>query len=245
MFSSGTLDINLFKPKELHIPLKSKEGDVILKYLNLFLNEDVRSDYRALGNLYKTGMVLYGKHGTGKTTLMNYLGLKLVKEHNAIVIISKGNTDSFLHSWALAQEIRKVQDNLIVMIKDECEDLLNNENAMKERLDGNESIDNFIFMGATNYFNEIPKTISKRLSRIRWAIEIIGVQDKDVIRKMLSGAEAKLGRELFFDLEERVDSLVGSTVDEIKTHITDFVLNERFNQRVDKNGRPMKLKLKI
>ena len=100
-------------------------------------------------------------------------------------------------------------------------------------------------MGATNYFNEIPKTISKRLSRIRWAIEIIGVQDKDVIRKMLSGAEAKLGRELFFDLEERVDSLVGSTVDEIKTHITDFVLNERFNQRVDKNGRPMKLKLKI
>lgn len=219
----GILHTSKEECKETHDVFYTPENDLILNTINAFTKDGMREKINKLGFIHKLGVLLYGKQGTGKTSLMHSISLKLQKERDSIVFFcnSANNLKSAIN---LAISIRKIQDNLIIFIVDEFERFAKDaESEMKNFLDGQDSIDNMLFLAATNYLNKIPETLADRPSRFKVKQEFKGLSDKTTIKSILRNISEKINPTLFSEeeLEERANSQPSFTLDEIKNMALD------------------------
>lgn len=170
-------------------------------------------------------------HNTGKTSTLNYIADKMIEHHNAIVFTCN-NGDTLTGAISLGQMIREVQDNPILFIADEFERYAErNESEMKNFLDGNDSIENSLFMAATNYIDKVPDTLKDRPSRFRVVEEVKGIEDKKVMRQVLHSISEKIQPNLFTEeeLNTIVEDLDSSTIDQLKHICLDQVTNTLLN----------------
>ena len=147
--------------------------------------------------------------------------------------------DYISYCWEFVEKIRRIQDNLIVVILDEVDQhiynngsnnesivktiLDGNESIVKTILDGNSSIDNCIFLAATNYLDKIPEAIRNRPSRFKYVLDIEGIQNEseivDILLPMIGG--------LFehSEITEFALILKGETLDFIKQFALDKIMD--------------------
>ena len=87
-----------------------------------FFDCHVRRKIQSLNHLHKLGVLLYGREGCGKSTVVNYLINLAVSEHNAIVFFHP----SFAHSKVIdtISSIRTVQDNPVLIIFEELDAII-------------------------------------------------------------------------------------------------------------------------
>jgi len=105
---------------------------------------------------------------------------------------------------ALSKMIRDIQDNPIIFIADEFERYaVDYESEMKNFLDGNESINNMLFLAATNYIDRIPDTLKERPPRFRIVEEVVGIKDKAVMKEILMETSEKLQPSLMTEKRNR------------------------------------------
>lgn len=193
-----------------------------------FFNTDIKKKVNLLGYNHKLGLLLYGKAGTGKTSMLKKYFNSIVSEQNGIVF----NVIGFNHlttTWDFIRDIRKIQDNPIVVFIDEFEELVDpngpwkREGIFKKMSDGFDSIDNCFFMLATNYIDKIPETIKNRPSRVKYCIEVTGIECEKKINNFLKDSFNKV--DLVVDFEKDISGLKGSTLDELKQYVLDKIMN--------------------
>jgi SpoVK/Ycf46/Vps4 family AAA+-type ATPase len=225
-------------PKGLSVNLllnKSKENfnneisyffqDKIDFIINQFFNKNIKDKVNLLGYNHKLGILLYGKAGTGKTSMFKKYFIDIVKKENGLVF-NITNFWQFNHIWKFIQSIRDIQDNPIIIFMDEFEssfEIHNIEGELKTCMDGFSSIDNCLFMMATNYIDKIPKTIKDRKSRVKYSIEVKGIEDIEIIRKFLDDSFKKVEMKINFD--EDIEKLKGKTLDDIKQYVLDKIMD--------------------
>lgn len=218
---------------EIFKPFPNQKYSEILDTITKFLIPENKETVNQIGFVYKLNMLFFGKQGVGKTALMNFIANHLKEAYEAIVF-RVDNLASLEVTWDLATEIRKIQNNPIVFLLDEFEGycVSNQEAKIKNKLDGNRSIDYSIVLAATNYIDRVPLSIKNRKSRFRVSTEIDGITNKDIIRDIISDLIKKSNKP---DAMEDVDSLVDqlsseeATIDNIKNTVLDYVMNLKLN----------------
>ena len=152
------------------------------------------------------------------TELDHFIAKKMIIEKEAIVFFCD-TSNKLGTAMGLGRQIREIQTNPIIIIADEFERYAaNNEAAMKIFLDGKDSINNCLFLAATNYFNQVPDSLKNRPSRFKVVVEVKGITSKPLMRQMLSDISARVQPGLFSaeEIETIIKPLDKVTLDELK-----------------------------
>lgn len=199
--------------------------DKIKNIYSKFFLPEIKEKVNKLGYNHKAGILLYGKQGTGKTSMFKKYFLDAVKKHNVLVFDIKYSRAPEVW-WKFLQDIRVIQDNPIIVFFDEFEEYFIGiplETEIKKMLDGTESIDNSLFFMTTNYIDKVPETIKDRPSRVKYKIEVSGIQDEKLISQFLKQSFDKVDMKIDFDKE--VSKMKGWTIDELKQWVLDKVMD--------------------
>lgn len=172
-YSAGQTDKGelLIKPQPIVsdrlVAIPSREYDLVTSEITTFLRNETRDKYKELGFLYKRSFFLYGKPGTGKSCLVNRVAKEVI-EGGGIVLVNTnhpGTIQMFL------QEIRAISPGRVIMvILEEFDAAIKayRESEYLTMLDGQIQIDNVVFLGTTNYIENIPARLLRpgRFSRV-------------------------------------------------------------------------------
>lgn len=219
----GNINISKEKLPEIHSALKTKETELVLNTAQSFFCPDIREKVNTMGFTHKLGILLYGIYGSGKTSVLNFIADEFITNKEAVVLLCKDG-NSFGTAIALGKKIREIQENPLIFIADEFERFAESEESkMKSFLDGVDSIDNSLFLSATNYVEKVPDTIKDRPSRIRLLVEFKGIEDKEVMKSTLKEISDKLQPSLFSEeeIETAFDEISSITIDQIKSMCLD------------------------
>jgi len=199
-----------------------KEGvfQELINKFNIFFSEDYKKKFEEIGILRKLGVILYGPPGTGKTCTTTLVMQNLVTTRDAICL-SFSSATSLDWITKIIQEIREIQDNPIVVFIDEVEDFFhNNGSSVLPFLDGDESVKDLIFLGCTNYLEQIEDRIKNRKSRIKHLVEIKSLPFdvyKEYIQGKLKDIDAKTLSEFAYKCIEH-----GLVIDQVKNALIDW-----------------------
>lgn len=155
------------------------EGNIkeeVIKHLdNFFANKEI---YNERDIIYKTGILLHGSVGTGKTSLMNAISNRYALKIINIDMTSFANINTDM----LSSTINEDTDTYIIAIEeidcivknrenntDKEEDLVINK--LLKFLDSTNSPNNVIFIATTNYLDRLDEAI-KREGRFDLIIEV-------------------------------------------------------------------------
>jgi len=209
--------------------------DKIRNIYSKFFLPEIKEKVNKLGYNHKAGILLYGKQGTGKTSMFKKYFNDSVVKHKALVFDVK-ITEATGTWWKFLQDIRSIQDNPIIVFLDEFEEYFEGqyrqETEIKRMLDGTESIDNCLFFMTTNYIDKVPETVKDRPSRVKYKIEVSGIQDEKLISQFLKQSFDKI--EVVVDFEKEVPKMKGWTIDELKQWVLDKVMDIEPEQKETK-----------
>jgi SpoVK/Ycf46/Vps4 family AAA+-type ATPase len=203
---------------------KFQEVETLLK---AFHAKDTQTITKRLGFHNKTGILLYGKEGTGKTTILRHFYTECINNQDGLVFFLPGDDDyGFAQCWKTIKSIRAAQSNPIVIVLEEMDEMVERhylEAPLKLVMDGPDSINNVIFMGTTNYIEKIPNSLRSRPSRFKYSIEIPPIEDIKVITEIITSLLAE--SEHVDKIPKLANELVGETVDVIKHRCLDILIN--------------------
>lgn len=233
------LDPGLYSLKYLEHPhyrvkMETEEGGEILnihefpdkdrldKLFTAFFNKEIKEKIKGLGFYHKSGVLLYGKEGTGKSTIIKHYSLRAIKEHGALVFYINDRNYRISDSWEIISKIRKVQSNPIIIIFEELDVICKEYSGIvKTMLDGNLSIDNSIVFGTTNFIDDIPESIKDRPSRFKYSLNIEGIHNIEDIITILTSLLPDASTD---EIEDYAEDLKGNTVDYIKQFAMDKIM---------------------
>lgn len=210
---------------------KQEKGDALIEFesgimkdivdkLDKFFSEDTTKKYKELGMIHKMGIILYGKPGVGKTALAKLAMLKAVAKYGAICLdFTRFGVDIIKFVCDLLRQYTKAP---LICFVDECEGMLKAE-GMLTFLDGGDSIEDCIFIGATNNHKKIPNRIINRKSRIKFAWDIHSLPDevyKQYIKEKIPSIESKPHVEFAFRAAE-----ARLTIDQLKNALINYYID--------------------
>jgi SpoVK/Ycf46/Vps4 family AAA+-type ATPase len=223
----SVLNINKFKGGRINYK-ELQDFDI---YFEAFMDKTNREKVESLGYVHKLGLMLHGKQGTGKTVVSSYIAERVVERGGLAINVKTSISGAMATLLSFIKELKRIDDRCIVFIFDECEEMLVNcENTFKNFLDGFDSPSNSVLIFTTNYLDKIPKAIYERPSRIRFVVELKGISDGEIVKKIVRDA---IGEEL---LEQDLKALMGSTMDEIKEYILNKIMNIKDNKKGTKKS---------
>lgn len=211
------------KQKESLIKFKSGVVSEVIKNTEDFFSERTIEIYKKMGIAHKMATILYGPPGTGKTCTATLIMSEIVKKYNAVCLDFTNKKLSFIKQ--VVEALREIQDSPIVIFIDECEvSFDNDEKQWLTVLDGSDSFSDCIVLGCTNFFNNIPKRIRERRSRVKYTIEVKSLPD-EVYREYIETKQVDMTKK---EVSKMVYLCVehGITIDELKHVLLDFCLTK-------------------
>lgn len=157
------------------VPIQNSRTADIVREIEQFWKEETRERYAKYGFCYKRGVLLYGKPGTGKSTLISELTERFVKD-GGVVINFQGNVFAFN---ALITEFRKVEpDRKIYIVMEDIDGSVegmsnNNLTMLLNMLDGSSQLSNVVWIATTNHPEHLPESLTKRPSRFDRKLEVL------------------------------------------------------------------------
>jgi len=113
--------------------------------------------YASLGLLHKRGVLLESPPGTGKSVLMRKLSEDAVAKGAVVLLTTHPRTLT-----AALKQIRAVESSRPVMcLLDDLDNMLHSESSLISLLDGEDTVGNVLFVGATNYIERFPPRLRR------------------------------------------------------------------------------------
>lgn len=203
------------------IDIPGSESDFVIKEVNEFMKDTTKEKYKAYGMLYKKGILLHGKPGTGKSVTALLAARKLVEHKDAVVIYNP-----VPEHFKVALEIFKeeLKNRLVCIVLEEFETMYEESSQLVlSLLDGDAQLENLITIACTNYIERLPERIKSRPSRFSTVLEV-GPPNAEIRRIFIS---SKLQEHDKDKLEALVDSTEGFTIDQIKDVILSVCVYEQ------------------
>lgn len=133
----------------------------VLEEVKKFWDSEAR--YRKHKLLYKRGIILWGKPGSGKTIAIKLLMNELVARDGIVII---GQSIPLLILCLKALRRIEPKRNLIIVLEDIDEIInFNGESTVLSLLDGESSVDNILCIASTNFPDRLGARIINRPSR--------------------------------------------------------------------------------
>ena len=191
-----------------------------------FFNKKVYKKINDLGFFHKVGFLLYGKEGTGKSTIIKSYCQQAVDKYNAIVLYIDFHNGTTAQ-WDFVRKLRAIQKNPIIVVIEEIDSVLKNnsmaESNLKKYFDGNESIDNCVIIGTTNYIDLIPDALKNRPSRFKYCLSIGGLDSESDIFDILTTMLGDICTPT--EIVDFARDLKGSTLDVVKQFGIDKIMD--------------------
>lgn len=188
------------------IYLPDSESDRLLKEIEQFLG--IKGAFAERGLLYKRGVMLYGPPGSGKTATIQLLAKMVSERMGSIAIL--GDSEPKLCSMGLHM-IRKLEpDRQLVVIFEDLDALVTRygEEGYLSILDGENQVENVIYIATTNYPERLDRRFVDRPSRFD-TLRKIGMPSADARRTYLQHKEPNIDSA---ELEEMVSASDGYSI---------------------------------
>jgi len=153
------------------------------EHINFFIDPIAHEARIDLGLMHKLALIFNGGPGTGKTYLAGQLMEVLVREKNAICIMSKGEPAADLHEVIDMIRIED-PDRFIGILIDEYEKSKGDDLDMLSFLDGTNSRNNMVLIATVNSTKRLPETIINRIGRIE-RVYNFDTEDTEIIKAMI------------------------------------------------------------
>lgn len=194
------------------VKTKNAVTDELIQDIDKFFQPSTKQRYADFNLIYKRGILMHGKPGTGKSSTIYALSEMAVEK--GYIVLFNPNVRSV---WSFVTWLRGIEgvERPILVIWEEFEDLLDNgwENNILQLLDGGQQLPSVIYLATTNYLNRIPNRFKNRPSRFAKVIEV-GAPSAEVRRTFLEG---KLGKYVGdVDLDAWVAESDGFVIDQLK-----------------------------
>lgn len=202
----------------LHLP--DSKSEQIIEEIDQF--QTLRPDFTARGFLFKRGILMWGPPGSGKTATLHLLMDLIVKRCGGIAMIV-GHPG--LASAGL-QLVRQVEpDRQIVAIMEDLDGLIAQYSVegFLSLLDGEDQIDNVIFVATTNYPERLDRRFVDRPSRFD-TVERVGMPTEASRRMYLSHKDPSIPDET---LTEMVRLSEGFSI----AHLREFIISTQCFKR--------------
>lgn len=146
------------------IDLNTKTHEVLMNDFVTFWEKEQMM--RERGFSHRRGILLFGPPGSGKTSVINILAKKLIKEKNGIVLI--GDTHPTLVRGAL-KLIRKLEPTRpMILLFEDIDAMVEKEKNGSEYLsilDGQDTESSLVVIATTNYVERLEERIKDRPGR--------------------------------------------------------------------------------
>lgn len=201
----------------------------IINHIQSFL--DNKEIYEKRDLLYKTGILLYGEPGTGKSSLANAIATYF---NDSLIVIDMTSFDT-LDINTLSQSINADDNQYVILLEDiDCifknldrsegsditKDDLKIVNKLLQFTDSNSSPNNVIFIATTNHYDKLDQAIT-RSGRFDLQIEVNGISRDSAIKMCKS-----------FDLK---DEDINDIFSEIEFPINQSKLQEKILKSIKSN----------
>jgi SpoVK/Ycf46/Vps4 family AAA+-type ATPase len=141
------------KPKTAELyKFRSGPMEEVLSEIDRFW--DLESEYKKLGILHNRGILLYGPPGSGKSSIIAQT-VDMITGRGDVVIYC--DDMSYLKGGLLAFRSVEPKRKVVVVIEDADDHLRYNEQAFLHLLDGQDSIENILYLATTNYIERFPE----------------------------------------------------------------------------------------
>lgn len=178
-----------------------------------------KEKYKEYGITYKRGILLPGPPGTGKSSLLNFLIHRITNQYKGIVLdFSYGIAD-------VLKQIRLMEtETPILVIMEDVDAILDSysNSTILNLLDGNNQVDNVVYLATTNYPERIEPRIKNRPSRFDRVIEI--GMPTDEVRRFFLENKLKESDKQIHDIDQWVRDTDGLTLSHLKELIISVVV---------------------
>ena len=180
--------INLLKKDIEWLFYSFDEDKKICHHIDRYLSQ--KELYREKGIIYKTGILLYGKPGQGKSSLVNAIASKYQMDIISIDTANLKYIDLVSITEMINNDINKkyivLLEDIDTLFLDRGDNVTDKEdnaiiNKLLQFLDSNSSPNNVIFMANTNYLERLDEALL-RDGRFDLKVEIKGLLRVDAIR---------------------------------------------------------------
>jgi len=180
--------------------------------------------YKKYNFVYKRGILLYGTHGCGKSSLIQLLCKDLINIHQGIVINISDRDDVFWFDDVISM-IRDIEREkpVIVIIEDIDNFIADREvlTTLLNILDGNMRMNNVVTIATTNFIEDVENRIKARPSRFDRRYNI-GLPD-DVVRKYF--IEQKIKENDLVKSNVSIDKIITDTKGFTIDHLKELILS--------------------
>ena len=146
----------------LQTPIHEQACMEVLDTVTQFV--DMKDLYAQHGFMWKRGVLMYGPPGSGKTSLLRLIAQRAIEMQNAVIIFAT------VPHWD-AKSIRQMRliepDRLIVVVFEDIDAIIEHygEEEILSILDGEQMVDNILFVATTNYPEKLDERLTHRPSR--------------------------------------------------------------------------------
>jgi len=206
--------------------LPFKESKAIINDIKKFW--DSKEKYDEYNYAHKRGILLYGKPGNGKTSIINLLTVQLINEHNGVVFSINTPDDLYNFKEFVPPILKNVEpDRPIICTIEDIDSILSNyghetKSSFLNLLDGSSQVPNIVYIATTNYPEELEENITNRPSRFDRRYEI-GLPDEDV-RKAYIMNKIKDSDLESIDIDKWVEETNGFSISHIKELIISVII---------------------
>lgn len=231
---AGNYEINFekmrgiyFKEKELLsdklIMIEGSAADHVVREVRVFM--DRKAEFVKRGFLHKRGILMLGAPGAGKTVTLQQVGRVVAKEFDGIVLYSQ---QVGLIQMGV-QKMRDIERNRFILMVIEDVDYIieeGDEEGLLSLLDGENQVDNIVYIATTNYPEKLPERILDRPSRFD-SVVWVDLPNERMRAEFLKEKEPEYTKH---ELEKIVKLTEGFTIAHLKEFI---ILNKCFGQAID------------